>query len=82
MPWIVALRESESKRVVIFDTSMEIAGGDTCYENDVHVIPCMKEENGMCVFGRHDVTLKCFCRPSVGPMVHGRYMVMHNEMVN
>lgn len=79
MPWVLALSESESKRVIIVDTLMKIASDDASYENEVHVIPCTEEENGMCVFGRHDVTLTKVLLPSIGQAKDPRQIYGHAQ---
>jgi len=81
MPWVLCLREAESKKAVLVDSTMKIAADDARYEFEVHIVPCF-EEKGMCVLKGHDLTRNCYCKPEVGPKVHGREMITHKETVN
>ena len=80
--WVIALRETVGRRVVLVTGDMEeIQADDPTFESDVHFTPGYLE-GGEYRFGVHDFERTCCCHPEIRHRNLGRTLVIHRERVN
>ena len=79
--WLIALRETGTRRVVLAQGGMEIDADDPAFERDVHVTPAYMDGDEY-RFGVHDFERTCYCHPEIRHRDNGRTLVIHSERVN
>jgi hypothetical protein len=79
MPWAIALRETESQRVMLWDGQQKIDPDDPRFEQEVHIVPFTEEDDEWMTFGLHDFTRECCCKPRVETQVNDRDKIIHND---
>lgn len=83
MPWALAIREVESRKVILITEGMRIDEEDPRYEDEVHIVPCDEDpkDKEVLSFGYHDFTKECCCQPRTETRV-GRSLIVHKDKVN
>ena len=77
MPWCLAIREVETGRIRLLEHEENISADDPKYA-DLHVVPFTEKDDEM-LFGMHDFTRECVCRPRIEVEPGERPMVIHEE---
>lgn len=80
MCWVLAIREVESRKIVLVGDGVRIDEDDPSYEAEVHVLPCTLL-SGSYDLGAHELSRRCYCNPTVGDKVRGREIIMHKGTV-